>query len=328
MANSMDNIFVKFGISLSKDEHDLVLWGGDTEEECERGDKLRTKIKKATVPEFLALDPKTLNETEQQIQKALQVVYKLNEMNPPLFTQFPSFRSEIHPLTIDITNAGNTGKDREAVYNGFWNNIGFERVHHNVSDLVKSLVHELEHAFQTDKEVYYMADDLKHSNPLAIHEVEFFREAGAELKAAQALYKARKLGLIKDTTVDAEADTYKNLYDIVCADITPVERRDRYAAEIYFGMLLEDLFQSSYKEEYDKRWPLNPTDKGLDHIPESLHLPASFAKYLQKVPRSPVGQKGPQLEQYSKQTGNQQKVSGVHKRTSPNPILPNMQPDR
>ena len=54
MANSMDQILVSFGTSLTKEEQGLVLSASRlTGEEKQRAEKLKKQIKTMTVPEFI-----------------------------------------------------------------------------------------------------------------------------------------------------------------------------------------------------------------------------------------------------------------------------------
>ena len=141
MANSMDKIVVKYGVSVV-----------DGEDFKEREKKLR-RAKTVSITDFFKVSPDELTETERKVQNALKLIYELNEKDPPLFQKFPDFRSDERPLTINLTSAE---KDQENVWAAFIpvdNSIIFQRAQDPVS-LISTLAHELKHAEQCDEEVY------------------------------------------------------------------------------------------------------------------------------------------------------------------------------
>ena len=82
MANSMDKIVVKYGVSVV-----------DGEDFKEREKKLR-RAKTVSITDFFNVSPDELTETERKVQNALKLIYEINEKDPPLFQKFPDFRSD------------------------------------------------------------------------------------------------------------------------------------------------------------------------------------------------------------------------------------------
>ena len=190
MANSMDKIVVKYGVSVV-----------DGEDFKEREKKLR-RAKTVSITDFFKVSPDELTETERKVQNALKLIYELNEKDPPLFQKFPDFRSDERPLTINLTSAE---KDQENVWAAFIpvdNSIIFQRAQDPVS-LISTLAHELKHAEQCDEEVYKKVFGWQDSYEL--QQLNFLQEAQAYAFGGRVSYE------IYGKAEDEETELYKKV---------------------------------------------------------------------------------------------------------------------
>ena len=285
MANSMDEIKVTFGISLTKEEQDLVRWRQFDDEKKKKAAELKSKMKTVTIPEFLAVDPKELSEVEQKIQRAIRLVYDLNGKDPPLYRKFPTYRSKEHPLTIDITTAGNNGGNYSAAFGEHDNRVIFEEVD-DTDLLILTLAHELKHAEQSDEEAHKWYEraisGISMENAYAWHQLEFMHEAQAYMTGARAYYEI--MGATENPKF-WEVKTYANIVKKYGKSLSPTQlEEEAIRAELNDDLLTGKRF-AYYKDAYDSRAPIGEQDKGLDHIPEVFHLSPELLSELQKVPR-------------------------------------------
>ena len=293
MANSMDPILVSFGVSLTKEEQRLVLFASSlTGEEKQRAEKLKKQIKTMTVPEFIYPErypdnpPLNLTETEGKIQHAIRQLYELNEKDPPLYQEFPTFRSDKNPLTIDLTTAGMTGEDAEASFKMETNKVEFEETD-KPDVLVATLAHELKHAEQCGEEAYRLHIPMNISlltgkpmeNAYAWHQLHFLMEAQACVTGVRAYHE------LFGTTPNMPL---ANIYEKISSLYTDASGRkdEKKIEKMAIPIFLNMLYKSSYKDNYDMFAPLGENDAGLDHIPESFHLPQSLLTNLNEAPRT------------------------------------------
>lgn len=285
MANSMDGILVRYGVSLTQEEQNIISWDHFKADKRKRAAELKSKIKTVTIPEFLAIDPKNLSEIEQNIQRAIRLVYDLNGKDPPLYRKFPTFRSKTEPLTIDITTAGNNGENYAAAFGVHDNRVTFEAID-DPNVLILSLAHELKHAEQTDEESYKWyqraIDGMHMNNAYAWHQLEFMNEAQAYITGARAYYE------ITGATENSrfwEVKTYANIVKKYGKSLSLNQlEEEAIKAELNENLLKGKLF-AVYKDYYDATAPIGEQDKGLDCIPEALHLSPELLSEFQKVPR-------------------------------------------
>ncbi len=319
MINSMDTILVKYGVSLSQEDQAAIKhpWGKDKREKAE---ELKGKIKAVSLPEFLKISPEELSETEQNIQRAIKLVYDLNGKEPPLYKEFPTFRSKEHPLTIDITTAGNNYKSRDyaAAYKPQDNRVIFEEV--NDRDLlILTLAHELKHAEQEDEETYEWdersAFGSSMENAYAWHQLGFLREAQAYTQGARVYYEVfKKTGKRLET----------RLYDKISKKYTTPDGQTDAAKieEEMIKAMLDELYHgkhkySAYKDIYDESCPIKESDKGLTDIPESFHLPQSLMEKLKECPKKARSIQG-KLLQAAKNENMEEYIRLIHEGISKN----------
>lgn len=283
----MDEIKIQYGISLSKEDQDLINYAF-TDEEKEKAAKLKSQIKTCTLFEFLhKVDPKELSETERNIQRAMRKIYNLNGKEPPLYHKFSTFRSDEHPLTIDITTAGNNEGDYAAAYGVHDNRITFEDVD-NPNFLVLTLAHELKHAEQADERGYQWyrrsIDGFSMENAYAWHQQEFLQEAQAY--ALDGRVYCEVFGQANDID-HGESKLYE---EISKKYTTPDGQKDHKKIEeemirIQLDRLYNDKHYKHYKDAYDMHAPIGENDKGIDQIPEVFHLSQDLMEKLKEAPR-------------------------------------------
>ena len=296
--NPMDIIKVSFGVSLTPEEQKLVSnpFGIVSDEDQKRVEELKSKVRVCSILEFIYPErypnnkPLNLSESEKKVQEALRKIYELNDKDPPLYRKFPTFRLDNDPLMIDITTLGNTGKGA-AAYNQKNNKITFKKAD-KLDFLFLTLVHELKHAEQCNKQLYLwtqkvysaameMAFGNNHpmENAYVWHQLQFLSEAQAFFTNARAYYEV--FGCPKD------ADNSVKIYAKIARKHTDSlgHRDDAKIEKEAIEAFLDILYDSPYKDTYDMIAPIGEKDKGLDHIPEVFHLPESLMKKLREAPR-------------------------------------------
>ena len=288
MANTMDHIVIKYGVQL---EHYPPLFDEAAQKEWQEKSK---KIKTATLPEFIAKDPKELSEMEQKLQSAIKRLYQLNDREPPLFRSFPNWRPNL-PLTIDATYLPKTSSSYFAEFSPSENHIFFEKTDED-TNLLDSLAHELKHAEQCSEETYNISTG---TNGLQAQQMKFLGEAQAY---AFATY-VTALDLFDRGIFDVRSELAKTP-DCMTSTALPVllEHLGTHGhldwPSLQQSLILENLpalYKTSYKSRYDECAYLfgsliHEKDKSLDHIPEAFHLPDDFPrkkllKVLKKIPR-------------------------------------------
>ena len=321
MANSMDGVLVKYGVSLNKEEQNLVSWPQFSDENKQKAAALKKQIKTVTIPEFLKVDPEELSDVERNIQRAIQLVYDLNDKDPPLYKKFPTFRSEKNPLTIDITTAGKNKQNYGAAFGQHDNRVTFEAID-NPDLLVLTLAHELKHAEQCDEDTYEWYEKaisgMSMENAYGWHEHGFIDETRAYLAGACAYY--RIFGHTDNPRMP-EVRIYEEVFKKY-GKILDQKRFDEEAVKAIFNrLLLSGKYFEYYKDQYDLRAPIGETDKGLDHIPEVFHLPQSLLTEFQKVPRIARTVNG-KLRQAEKNKRIDEYVSLLHEGIDKNEEMP------
>ena len=268
--NSMDCILVNYGVSFSEEERSAIRYGSDEE----KIKALKDKIKTCTVPEFLAIDSKNLTDTEQKIQTALRTIYEINGREPPLYEEFPTFRSDIHPLTIDITTAG-LPSNCSACYHPMDNVIEFVEID-NPNSLIRSIAHELKHAENETEEVHKLKKSLKGNNNYGLHQLRLLDEASAYAFDHLVAYEAGDF---------SGYNAYKHWHDLYAKEGWTWDEKE--VREMEIRSQLAWLYNSSYKDDYDSAYPIGYNDIGLDHIPEIFRISdESTLKMLKETPRN------------------------------------------
>ena len=249
--------------------------------------------------------PKELTDREQKIQKILRFIYEQNEKDPPLFERFPNWRQA---LVIDCTRPtlamnGNFLPDD--------NEIILQKSLGPVALMVGTLAHELKHAEHCDQQVY----NRKTMDNLAKQQTGFIDEGIAfifgnyvqmlyylkdgELSKEQLAAKMRETpDLMTDTVLDPIIDWIKEGPKATFLDkILGRKPNKNYKGleQKLLPLALDVLFKSFYKTmSYDRLYPIQKSDKGLDSIPKSFGLSKSYAKHLldgklQEIERSGAG---------------------------------------
>ena len=238
-----------------------------------------------------------LTSEEVALQEALKFLYDTNAKDPPLFEKFPDWYGEEKPLTIDCTTIPKGAKDRtEAVFDGNKNNITFAKSSKEIA-LVGTLAHELKHAEQSTKESYEM---IYKKDNLGIQQICFLEEAQAYVFGNYV----QMLFFQKDGPIDnldermlqkADLGTEKLLprlkewmneepkigfWDKVLGR-TPQKNYKDLEQEL-IPTMLDVLYRSPYKVDYDEIHPVRKKDRGLSHIPEGFSFDKSFKKGILK----------------------------------------------
>lgn len=265
-------------------------------------DVIKVKYKGSDKPVNLAdfLNMKEgLTSEEVALQEALKFLYDINAKDPPLFEKFPDWHGEEKPLTIDCTTLPKGAKDRTvAAFNVNKNNITFAKSSKEIA-LVGILAHELKHAEQSSKELYEMIYK-KGKDNLGIQQIRFLEEAQAYVfgNYVQMLF-FQKDGPIDDLDEKmlqkADLGTEKLLprlkewmreepkigfWDKVLGR-TPQKNYKDLEQEL-IPTMLDVLYRSPYKVDYDEIHPVQKKDKGLSHIPEGFSLNKNFKKGILK----------------------------------------------
>ncbi len=294
MANSMDAILVKYGVSLSKEEYEDITYGTLDEERRRKAEELKSKIKTLTVPEFLDVNPDTLSEAEQKIQRAIRIVYELNEKDPPLYSDFKS--PDEKSITIDTTTAGRYGEYWAAQFIGRENRIVFEEM--DADFLILSFAHELAHANLKFKREIYGQNNPEFVKKLqndayAQHQESFLDELQAYILGARAYYEIfGSAGLNLETKMYAEIAKKHT-------DITGHINYEKVEAELA-NIFLRELYNKnnvySYKRDYETWAIIGENDVGLDSIPEYFHFPEELIFELKKIPKEAYSLDGQLLQ--------------------------------
>ena len=108
MPNTMDCIVIRYGIPRMSEADRLRERNLGFRKALKQGNLLdylkntssAQEYKEASITDFLKLKPETLSPDEQKIQKILNVLYKINGQNHPLYTTFPDRDKS---LVIDLT---------------------------------------------------------------------------------------------------------------------------------------------------------------------------------------------------------------------------------
>ena len=290
MANAMDVILVSYGVSLSKEDQELLAKKPYKDKDKQRYNELKSKIKTCSIREFIYPEeypdnpPLNLTETEKKMQRAMRLVYELNEKDPPLYKKFPSFRSDKQPLMIDLTTAGNNGGDYAAAYGVHDNRVVFEAVD-DPDLLILTLAHELKHAELENEEEHqwyeYAIFGMDMENAYGFHQRKFINETMAFLTGARAYYS---LFGGTDNPRLKEVQVYEKIAKTYGNNVDSQEFYKEAVKAIFHEILLGKSFEY-YKDQYDSRAPIGENDKGLDCIPEVFQLPQDLLVEFQKVPR-------------------------------------------
>ncbi|MBR6412349.1 MAG: hypothetical protein IKS41_04225 [Alphaproteobacteria bacterium] len=296
--NSMDNILVNYGVSFTNEERRTLRYGSNPQ----KREELKSKIKTCTISEFIYPErypnnpPLNLTETEKKIQEALRKVYEINGKESPLYKEFPTYRSDTNPLSIDITTVGLVD-DCAASYSPLDNIIEFVEIDNPIS-LVGSIAHELKHAENHTEEIHKLREDLSDNNNYGLHQLRFLDEATAYACGERVAYIAGDLS--DDNAYRWWHDTY--------AKKGWVWNEEEVRNSMIRGNLAW-LYDSSYKDKYDSGYPIGENDVGLDHIPEVFHI--SDEDTIQKLKETPRIARTSQnkLKQFIKNNQHQEAVA-------------------
>ncbi len=265
-------------------------------------DVIKVKYKGSDKPVNLAdfLNMKEgLTSEEVALQEALEFLYDTNAKNPPLFEKFPDWRKD-NPLTIDCANLPENAEGHTAAnFNDIRNDITFE---HNPQSLalVATLAHELKHAEQSTKESNDMMYGQKKEDNLGFQQIRFLREAQSYIFGNYV----QMLFLKKDGPVDDLRDKMLEGADLGTRRLLPrmiewmetepkadfwdkvlgrtPQKNYRNLEQELMPLMLDDLYKSTYKVEYDQSHPVQKNDKGLSHIPEGFSFDKGFRKRILK----------------------------------------------
>ena len=271
MPNTMDCIVIRYGIPRMSEADRLRERNLGFRKALKQGNILdylkntsaAKEYKESSITDFLKLKPETLSPDEQKIQKILNVLYKINGQNHPLYTTFPDRDKS---LVIDLTTVAR--ENCAARYLPDEHKIEFNQIEQVKSEwqLLNTLAHEIKHAQQ-------WFDD-KDLNNYQQHEIGFLQEAQARACSERAIYtlnpkhpycvtfasyiEARRLGeLIGGPKLDPQKLETDCIKDYLFKFFDDQKFKRTYAY---------------YKDQYDYLFPIKIGDKPLSAIPPSFGL--------------------------------------------------------
>lgn len=260
--------------------------------------------KSISLTEFLSDHPPfDLTPEELDIREALRFLYNENAKNPPLFEKFPDWRKD-QPLTIDCTSIHKISSgNATASFNDNDNEITFKKSPRSMP-LVSTLAHELKHAEQCTREVYDLSPESFFSSDekdnLAIQQSRFLREAQSYIfgNYVQMLFlqKDGPIENLEEKMTEKSDWGTRKLLSRMAEWIR--QNGGKRSSESYKNLeqelipqMLDNLYYSGYKTQYDQFYSIRETDKGLSHIPDGFSLDKSFGESLlqgklQEVPKN------------------------------------------
>lgn len=305
--NSMDVIQVRYGVdSFALPDED----GSFKEREAFKKGMAQAKtcsLRAFIYPEkYPDEGPKHLTETEKKIQEALRFLYEQNEKDPPLFKKFPDWRQA---LVINCTGSkGSCG----AAFDPEENTIEFTK-NSSAMPWVATLAHELKHAEHCTQERYKITKYEPGQDNLGRQQVRFLDESitypfGNYVQMLYFLqHGATSIGdaamqLIQKTDFGTDV-VLKPLMKWMMEKPKPtfwdklLRRKPKKDYKDFerkvIPLMLDRLYHSHYKSEYDRQFPVHESDTGLDKIPEYFGLDRSYAQQLlagklQEVPKNNI----------------------------------------
>ena len=127
---------------------------------------------------FLELDPSNLSENEEKLQQAMKKLYHLNENKYPLYNVFSDWQVD-KPLTINLMEKP-AGTDYGGAFNRHRNDIRFNEMAFDNSELFLTLVHELKHAEDSTKESFDFKNECRLNDGLSYHQMGILSESRAK----------------------------------------------------------------------------------------------------------------------------------------------------
>ena len=278
LKNSRDGVVVRFGaeritveernqierakLRLARLESDKdlcnLIWFKKERLKLKKNIAKDTKSKELPIQEFLKLDSSLLSKKEQQVQRVLSFLYKQNESETPIYKKFPD--REI-PIVIDCTTISH--EHTLGVYSHSINSILVGNYTDRDEKLVSTLAHELKHA------EHWIDMQAENYNAYQIHQLLFLKEAQANACGDWVLRRYEKTHIKEKIPQTPEEKLWVSL----------LGNNENLADEILGSMASEDMpyhlnrflsndvYACAYKDDYDLRYPILYTDKGLIRIP-------------------------------------------------------------
>ena len=221
-----------------------------------------------TLPDFLGRSG--LNADERRIQEACRILYQLNENNHLFKDGFQPLNGKSLVIDSMVVPDPDSDKEKMAVYDMERHEIiVYDTPHKDPVNLAVIMAHELMHVRQNSKEFLRI---FQNANAFQRHQYGYLQEA-------QAKVFEERVAFLLNHPLGQHYGEKKMLSQIFG------EYSEEKIEQERMNEILPNLYQSSYKDEYDSKDPILENDSPLTEILPVFHATPEIRRTLEKAPR-------------------------------------------